>query len=60
MKNKKFTVYAKRDNGIITTIYTYKTRQAALKAMRRFKNRYEHTNVKFIRIWIEETKGAAI
>lgn len=33
MKNKKFTVYAKRDNGIITTIYTYKTRDFGQQAI---------------------------
>lgn len=60
MKHKGFTVYAERDNGVITTVSTYQTRQEALEAMKRFPDRYKNTHVKFVKVWVEEAKGAAI
>lgn len=60
MRDKKYTVYAKRDNGIITTIYTYKTEQEAVEAIQRFRDIYKNTDIKFVKIWFEKAKGAAI
>lgn len=60
MKHKGFTVYAERDNGVITTVSTYKTRQEALEAMKRFTDIYKNTDIKFVKIWFEKAKGAAI
>lgn len=60
MKYKGFTVYAERDNGVITTVSTYQTSQEALEAMKRFTDRYKNTHVKFVKVWVEEAKGAAI
>lgn len=60
MKHKGFTVYAERDNGVITTVSTYKTRQEALEAMKRFADKYKNTDIKFVKIWFEKAKGAAI
>lgn len=53
MKHKGFTVYAERDNGVITTVSTYQTRQEALEAMKRFPDRYKNTHVKFVKVWVE-------
>lgn len=60
MKHKGFIVYAERDNGVITTVSTYKTRQEALEAMKRFTDIYKNTDIKFVKIWFEKSKGAAI
>lgn len=60
MKHKGFTVFAERDDGTITTISTYKTMQEAVEAIQRFTDIYKNTDIKFVKIWFEKAKGAAI
>lgn len=54
MKYKNSTAYAERDNGTVTTIGTYKTREEAIEAMRRFTDRYRDTHVKFVMAWVDD------
>lgn len=54
MKYTGSTAYAERDNGVVTTVGTCKTRNEAFEMLKRFLAKYKGTDIKFVASWVDD------